>query len=82
MLMMVLTGLWTRFYSYIVAAFAAIAAISVIYFKGRKDANEDTERRVLQQDLEGRKISDAVRSDVAADTAVADRLRRWQRPGS
>jgi hypothetical protein len=80
-MLMLLTTTWNKFYGYILAIGAFVVAVGAIYFKGKSDANKDNERRVLLQDRENRDASDAIRRDVANDGGIADRLRRWERPG-
>jgi len=79
--MTMLTSLWTKAYGYILAAGALLVAVFTIYLRGRSDANQATERRVLGKDLENRKVGDAIRGDVALADDPAKRLQRWQRPG-
>jgi hypothetical protein len=82
MMLTILTTAWSKVYGYVAAIAVALAAIAAIYFRGRTDANNDTERRVLGKDLENRRTGDSIRGDVNLADAPAERLRRWQRPGN
>jgi hypothetical protein len=52
------------------------------YLKGRGDANSANRRRALEQEAATRSEADSIRRDVDASGDVAERLRRWTRPGS
>ena len=81
-MMTFLLTIWNKVYAYVIVAAAAVAAIAAIYLRGRSDANKETERRVLGKDLENRRVGDAIRNDVDLLDNPAERLRKWQRPGS
>jgi hypothetical protein len=78
----ILLTIWNKIYGYVIVVAAAVAAFATIYLRGRSDANKETERQVLRKDLENRRISDDVRDSVGNAGDPAERLRRWQRPGS
>lgn len=85
MLMMAWTAvqmMWNKAWAYVTMAAAIVAAIAVLYFKGRADERKDNERRVLAADLQNRREGEAIRRDVAADPDPVERLRsEWSRPG-
>lgn len=66
---------------YAIIVGAAVAAFLFAYAKGRTDATARNERRILESEVETRKVADGVRRDVDSDNAVGDRLRQWTRPG-
>lgn len=78
----ILLTIWNKIYGYVIVVAAAVAAFATIYLRGRSDANKDNERRVLGKDLENRRVGDAIRGNVDLVDDPAERLRRWQRPGS
>lgn len=73
--------MWNKAWAYVTMAAAVVAALAVLYFKGKKDERADNERRVLGADLQNRRESEAVRRDVAAGSDPVSVLRsEWSRP--
>jgi len=73
--------MWNKAWAYVTMAAAVVAALAVIYFKGKKDERTEIQRRVLETDLQNRRDSEAVRRDVAASGDPVERLRtEWSRP--
>lgn len=78
-ILMSLRTISSKVWGYVVAVGAVLAAIVAIYLKGKQDARNDVEREVMAEDLANRKRAEEVRRDVAADSGIADELRKWTR---
>ena len=75
------SGAFTKVYGYILLAGLIVSVFVATYLKGRNDSTTANRIRVLEQDLNNRRTADEVRTDVAVTPDLAERLRRWQRPG-
>lgn len=79
-MMLLFSGLWQSASKYVIMVGTLIGALLLAYGRGRRDVRREVERRVLGQDLENRRLGEAVRSDVAGGDPT-DGLRKWQRRG-
>lgn len=84
MLMMAWTAIqmmWNKTTTYVIIGFAIIGAFFATYLRGRRDANNEVQRRVLGQDLENRRVGETIRGRVDSVDDPSDGLRRWTRDG-
>jgi hypothetical protein len=80
-----LAALGRQAWGWVALLAAGVVAGLTLYGKGYKDARTSAELQALENEVEARRSSNAVRAGVAAagDAAVDERLRsRWTRAGS
>lgn len=79
--MIFLTGLWNKFYGYILAAGAAMGVALSLYLKGRSDARASASaaesKKRLQTIEKAKKINEKV--DNMSDADLDDKLSKWMR---
>jgi hypothetical protein len=84
----VIAALWSRFYGYVIAVLAAIAAFAAIYFKGRSAGKQVEQKKATQRDLtEAKEHAETIRETVDVesniirmpDPVVRERLRKYTR---
>lgn len=83
-----IAALWSRFYGYVIAVLAAIAAFAAIYFKGRSAGKQVEQKKATQRDLtEAKEHAETIRETVDVesniirmpDPVVRERLRKYTR---
>ncbi len=83
MMIPLMTSLWNKVWKYVTITAAILAALFMLYWKGKQDERAETERRVLGADLENRRQGETIRGTVDTVADPSERLRRdWTRPGS